>query len=157
MNRRVFVRRFAVAFAPIMAGCYPDYSAGSRLTIDEVTATESTDGYELTLVVENHNVRNNADADFHDVTVLGYGPDGALVCEKHIGTVSHEFDNNNGKSVTLECSKYPHQLTFTAEESPCEDDVIIDVAVYRPDSESWLYDRYQRECGEGLPPTPGDG
>lgn len=137
----------------VLAGC-PDYPAASRLALDNLAIQETDSGYVLDFVVENHNVRHNAEADFHDVSVVGYTKDGKVVCRKHIGNVTHEFDNNDGKPVALECSDFPHIITFTAAESPCEDDVIINIAVYNDQKDNWLVDRYSRECDEGLPPNP---
>lgn len=45
-------------------------------------------------------------------------------------------------------------LTYSAEETPCDEEIntIIDIAVYEGDH--WLSDRCTRECSEGLPPEP---
>lgn len=153
ISRRELLAGSTIGLGIILPGC-SDFPEGRRLTLDDLTVTEIDTGYRLEFVIENHNVRDDKEADFHNVTVVGYIESGELVCERDVGDISHKFDNNDGKPAALECSRYPHLITFSASESPCDDDVIIDIAVYDEDTDSWQLDMYSRECDEGLPPSP---
>jgi hypothetical protein len=75
-----------------------------------------------TLTVVNGSTTEGDRGTFHDVTVLGFA--GFIrVCEEGIGDLSPKFSINNGREVSLTCSRRPDLFTFEARESPCDENV----------------------------------
>lgn len=157
-NRRETLEITAGGLSALLAGCVTpvDYPNSRALTVSAISATESERGWRLNLTVSNSNTYGTHRADFHDVTVHVYSEAREPVCRKDIGTVSYTQDVNNGVDVTLSCDGFPHLVTFSAAESPCEETTRIDVLVYdrRVDGEYVWDGTYHRECNEGLPPQP---
>jgi len=112
----------------------------------------SNSGVSIELAVESYLQGRSAEwGTFTNVELLGYSEDGREVCKKRVGTIEPDIES----LLTIECDIIPAILTFRADQSPCDEDTYIGIAVYEssPDAENgWDVDN-QRECGEGLPPN----
>lgn len=158
MIRRRFLTVTGALWMGAAAGCVSpvDFGQVKRLTAHRITVSQTDEGWSVDVVVVNHNTFSEPAGDFHDVTVLGFNGE-QRVCSRHLGTVTRENDSiDTGHEVTMTCAERPTTITFEAAESPCDDDVVINVAVYSDSYDGWLVDRHHRKCNEGLPPQPGE-
>lgn len=153
-TRRRVLQAASLTITGSFAGCQGDFPRGRLLVMENVEVEHQDTTWKVNVTVENHNVAQNPSANFHNVSVLGYSADRTLVCQKDIGTISYENDNNNGKRVTLACQERPTVLTFRADESPCSEEFSLGIAAYNETIDSWRLGRYFRKCEEGLPPEP---
>lgn len=152
LTRRSIIIATAVGGISTLAGCFPENTPYRRLTARGINVDSREENPTLIVTVVNDNTIGDSEADFTNVSLLGYTNDGRLVCDQYIGRVSHEWTINNGTEVELECAEMPSVVTFDAAESPCDDNTGIDGARYDEEQEAWILDQ-PRECGEGLPPA----
>lgn len=157
-SRRTLLRSVGLGVLIPLAGCgNPDSTPMRMLTFREVRTSETDEGWLVSLDVVNRNEASDELGTFHNVELHGYGPSRTEVCSDEIGTVGPDRHQGNSISVEMLCSEFPTMLTYSAEESPCDDEVrtVIKVAVYE-DGDGWSLERNARECSEGLPPDLHD-
>lgn len=137
-----------------IAGCY-DYPRHRDLIFSGVRKVgRSGDAYVYEVTPKKSNSGGSDQWEtFHDVTLIGYDESGTEVCRENIGDIP-ESSTGSLDPVRVTCSTDPVMFTYAADESPCDDDTVIGVAVYRtdPNGDSYWWLDEQRECGEGLPP-----
>lgn len=155
---RVVLGLGAVAVLVVLAGCsYATHELQFR--VDSVES--STGGVDF-----EYEVRQPGDDDFtfHDVVVLGYGPNGTVVCEGHVGTVGSD-QVHHGR---LSCSGFPQVFALDAAESAADSDDRGDVRLplYRyagydgSDGHEWTFVRrretVERDGDVQFDPLPPD-
>lgn len=155
MHRRRVLEIAGTTATIALAGCgNPASGPVRKLTFQSVSVEENSGDVIASVDVANVNVASEELAKFHDVKVHGYTRNGTEVCSKAIGTVPGHRGSNNPVSVETQCSAFPSTLTFSADESPCDDDdvrTVLKIAVY-DEGNGWILGRHSRDCGEGLPP-----
>lgn len=154
MNRRRVMKSITLSLVLPLAGCQGDYPDGQTLSIQDISANSKNDRWNGEITIVNDNVSDDSSADFHNVTILGYGDGKEVLCRKTVGDVSYERDINNGQKATIVCPERPDMLTFKSDKGPCDEERFIEVAVYSTETDRWILGRHLRECGEGLPPNP---
>lgn len=150
--RRTVLGCFAGVFVPPLAGCqtahppptfkelviYP--STTSDATRPELEKQGSAWVVHVTLVNES-SIRTE-EGNFHDVRVVAYSRQGSQVCSKHVGEVTYENDSfSDGVTVRMECSSFPHEITATARETPCDETVEIQLLRYDEQEDYRVMDR----------------
>lgn len=156
VSRRKFVGGCGVVIISGLSGCgNPDAGPFRKLLFRDVSVQETGDDWLATFEIVNSSRARDEFTTFHDVRVHGYSRDQAEVGMKHLGTVSDEWHEGNRMPVEMTCTGFPTMFTFSAQESPCDDEVrtVLAIAVY-DDEHGWTHDRHSRDCGEGLPPEP---
>lgn len=156
MKRRAVLGTLAGSASAVFSGCgNPDGKPWRKLSFEDVELVETDDGWRLTFEIEKQHQASDDQEAFHDVRVHGYADDRSEVCTKRVGTVSGRHPGGDGLPVEITCSEPPTMLTYSAAESPCDEEVetILDIAIYR-EKHGWSLDRYSRDCDEGLPPEP---
>lgn len=153
VNRRRLIQAAGVVIAVSTAGC--DYPRHRDLTFSGVNVTEGSEDEYITEVTPKKSSSDDTDQwqTFHNVTVIGYAESGAEVCREELGDIPSS-EVGRLETVRMTCSEFPVLITYSAEESPCDSDTEIGVAVFRTGSEGesfWKLDE-KRQCGEGLPP-----
>lgn len=144
-----------VAGALTLTGCYgaSDYPRHRDLSFDGIRVVSSDPtGSVVRVTPEMSWAGDSKDwATFHDVRLIGYSDSNEVVCQERLGNM---VGRGPMEPIQLTCSEPPVMLTYAADESPCEEDTLIGVAVYRtdPDGESYWWLDGQRQCDEGLPP-----
>ena len=138
-----------------LSGCagpvdFPD----RRRLVAYVNATQAEKGWSVNVTVENDNTMRDAEATFHEVTIVVYSSEGKRICDREIGDVSYKRSVDNGATVNIDCPKRPKFVTFDAAESPCGERTSIGISVYQDQrDESGVWDTtFNRQCNEGLPP-----
>lgn len=157
LTRRHLCEVFGTSLAIGSAGCVSprESSRYKILAIQRTDAEDLDSGWQLTVTVDvGVNGFEGRAADFHDVVLLGYAADGSLACRRQIGDIETD-GGRNLVTVELTCSRLPDVLTFRAEESPCDEDTVINVYEYQgtpQDIGHYWSETSPRECNEGLPP-----
>lgn len=157
-RRQVLLATAGVGISTSLAGCgNPDSKPMRMLTFREVRTDKSDGDWLVSLQVVNKDEASDELGTFHAVEVHGYARDGEEVCSKSVGTVSTDRHQGNSIHVEMTCSGFPTMLTYSADESPCDEEVrtVIKIAVYDEEN-GWSLERHARECNEGLPPDPRD-
>lgn len=156
LPRRRLCNALGVSIAISIAGCVTptDFPRQRSLGIERIEVEKIDTGWRLTVTVVTGISRfEGAEADFHDVVLLGYD-DGSLACRRRIGDIRND-GGRNLVTVEMKCPSLPDVLTFRAEESPCDEDTVISIYEYRGTPEGgghhWFSTRV-RQCNEGLPP-----
>jgi hypothetical protein len=101
------------------------------------------------------------EADFHNVTVIGYSKTGTPVCRIELGNSS--YPGNLEAFETVECDAFPYLFAVTADEGPCKEGVFLEVCRWNGPDEYRrkkdpkgevvdYYETFERRCGEELPP-----
>lgn len=155
-QRRQVVRWLgAVAFV-LLPGCgQPERAPWRELSFGEIQVEETEDGWVVTFELQKQHQGPDELKAFHDVRVHGYDRSRTEVCSKKIGTITEPYHGGDGLSVELECSEFPTMLTYSAAESPCDEEINTELAVATYDeADGWKVVTY-RGCNEGLPPEPG--
>lgn len=155
-RRQVIASTVGIVITTGLSGCgYQNTTPVRMLTFREVRTEETKSGWRVSFAAINKNEASEELGTFHNVRVHGYDRDRNEVCSKAIGTVSSNRHTENAINVEMTCSAFPTMLTYSATESPCDDEVrtVIHIAVYE-DGDGWSLERSARECNEGLPPNP---
>jgi len=156
LRRRILLRSLFGSATALLAGCgNPNSNPRRELSFGEVNTQETDSEWLVSFeLVKKHQGPDDLTT-FHDVRVHGYARDQTEVCSKTIGTISDRNGGGNGNFVEMRCSTFPTMLTYSVDESICNDEIatIIDIALY-DEEDGWLSGRHSRECGEGLPPEP---
>lgn len=156
IRRREVIGIVGLGISALSAGCgNPDAEPYRMLLFREVSIQKTKNGWQASFEVVNNSQARDEFTTFHDVRVHGYSRERTEVCTKQIGTVSDEWTEHNRMSVEMNCGAFPMMLTFSAQESPCDEEVrtVLAIAVFDDDF-GWTHDRYARKCNEGLPPRP---
>lgn len=156
IHRRLLLSLIGAGMATSLAGCgQPEREPFRRLSFQtDVDAEETEDGWLVSVeLVKLHQGPDDLTT-FHDVRVHGYDHDRAEVCSKEIGTIADRYPGGNGIHVEIECSAFPTMLTYSAAESPCDEEINTELGVMvYDDDDGWELTTY-RDCKEGLPPEP---
>lgn len=155
VRRRDILAVLGTSAGALLAGCTePSKGPWRLLTFGNVQVDETDEGWLVTFELQKQYRARDELGTFHNVRVHGYAENRSEVCSKELGTIERNYSGGDGLPVEMECSAFPTMLTYSAEETPCDEEVntIIDIAVY--EDGRWLHDFYSRECGEGLPPEP---
>lgn len=155
VRRRTMLAYLGISAGTLLTGCTEQTREPWRmLTFGNVQVEEAEDGWLVTFELEKQYQAPDELGTFHDVRAHGYDENRSEVCMKEIGTITENYYGGNGLPVEMKCSASPTMLTYSAEESPCDEEIntIIDIAVY--EDARWLHDFYSRDCNEGLPPEP---
>lgn len=76
---------------------------------------------------------------------MEYSREGNEVCSEQVGAVTYEnASRRDGVTVRLECSAFPHEITAKARETPCDENVEIQILRY--DDERDGYRVMDRRC-----------
>jgi len=154
LRRRAFLGATSAIVSMGLAGCgNPNSAPVRKLSFREVNVEETDESWFVSFKITNTNEASDALAAFHDVEVHGYDRDRTEVCTEYVGMVSGDRHRGNGIPIEMMCSEFPTMITYSAAESPCDDDVrtVIKILIY-DDENGWHTASNSRECGEGLPP-----
>lgn len=160
MPRRHLLQAVGAAGISSLSGCGAwDFSRKRSLRAEEISIAQQQEEWQLTATVENKATGfDSSEGGFSNVTLVGYSKSGDTVCTESIGDVPSTGDGAT-RTVRTTCTTFPFTITFSADESVCEDDTEILVSIYQGRRESvghyWLADA-ERECDEGLPPSIPD-
>lgn len=155
-RRRTVLRYSGTSVLALLAGCgRPDRKPWRELTARDIQVEKIEDDWLVTFELVKLAQGPDDVEVFHDVRVHAYDRNRSEVCTKKLGTIAESYPGGNGLPVEMECTAPPTMLTYSAAESPCDEDVVttITISVY-DEEQGWSYDRYSRDCGEGLPPKP---
>ena len=158
MKRRVVLVGIALVGVS-HAGCSvtsPPRDNPDRLALYP-TVSETPTTWELTVEVRNV---NDWDRGFRDVTVLGYDETGQRVCTAEVG----DLDGDSGRrpTVTASCSSFPAIVTATAAQSPCDEDIAVEILYWvgtaeqrgtDPNENEIVWKSTVQQCNESLPPN----
>lgn len=155
IGRRAFLGSIAGYGVISSAGCVePQGDPWRELRFGHVEHEETADGWRVEYELVQESRTREEDRGFHNVRVHAYGPDRSEVGSKYLGHVIVLRPPGGGLSLSLTCSAAPTMLTYSADESPCDDvDTEIGIARYDDDEGQWMTG-YSRRCGEGLSPEP---
>lgn len=148
MHRRELLTGVA-ALTTSLAGC-ADYPPFKRVEIrDSIEVRREKSSWELdTKVFFESNVGR-----IHGVELIAYDADGYPTGEKVLGDLgSPGLHWTERIPVTVQCFRFPHVITFSVEDDLCNEEVPLDVDVFRWNGDSWAY-KQERSCGAGLPPA----
>lgn len=151
--RRRTVLKTALGLSVATAGCNKQNRDPVRTLTARDLAIESESSVQTaTLRVANQSSFRDERADFSGVRVHGFRSD-EEVGATDVGDVTYHDDVNDGIPVSFECTSFPDLVTFSADQSPCDEDVrtVIDIATYS-ERDGWCIGCYTRDCGDGLPP-----
>lgn len=156
MKRRILLKQCLSTITVLLAGCLDDTNVSSngyshlvlRLLVD-VTETESD--WQVNGTASGSSTVSNV---LHNVTVLGYSREGKLICQQDLG----DINGLDSREFELKCAEFPFLFTAKADETPCDDKVVIEVLSFagtRDGERVWQI--RTRRCEEGLPPAPLSG
>ena len=159
VRRRRLLATVGASLTVVTAGCegFPEPGGPWRqLTFGTIQVEEEENGWVVSFTLRKQHQGPEDLKAFHDVRVHGYDRNRTEVCSKRIGTIEDEYTGGSGLPVEMECSAFPTMLTYSAAESPCDENITttLSVAVY-DEEDGWLVVE-GRDCGEGLPPEPRD-
>lgn len=153
--RRRVLGGFVGTLVPSLAGCTPVHPPPRKRLIiyftDSETATNGVEKRDSTWVVDltlvNDFSSRTESGNFHDVRVVGYSREGNEVCSEQVGPVTYENASRRaGVTVRLECPAFPYEITTKARETPCDDNVEIQILRY--DDERDGYRVMDRGCSD---------
>lgn len=157
MKRRTAISTGLAAITAVTSGCGAyDFSAHRSLSVGRISVERSGSGWTLNATVKAaaNGFSDEEQEAFHDVVLLVYSNEWDLICSKPIGDIPG-ISHTELIQVTLSCPAFPHNLTLSATESPCDKNTVIQITTYEGRFENagrtWHADR-RRQCGEGLPP-----
>jgi len=154
LRRRTLLASILGSVTPLLAGCGVG-DPWRELSFHDVSTQETDERWQVSFgVVKQHEGPDDLTT-FHDVQVHAYAHDRTEVDSKAVGTISDRHGGGNGIPVEMACSAFPTMFTYSAAESPCDDNLqtLIRVVIY-DEEHGWKVRGHPRECGEGLPPEP---
>lgn len=147
ITRRELGRRVGVALPLVGSGCITyDYPSEREITFrgtEVIQAEAGSYSIEVTLLMSATG-RSETWRAFHNVTITAYSVDNSVVCSEQIGDLT---EPGQQQTVQLNCDGFPHTITVSADETPCDEDTFLSKAVYdgRRDG-ARVWDVTDQEC-----------
>jgi len=138
MNRRVSLRRrqfLGVGLAGVgaaLAGC-PKTSQRRKIDFSIVDVRETADNWRVQATVRTLDETGEG---FSNVSVVGAGSSGEVLCQQHIGAMSTDGQMEE-REVSFRCPERPSVLIPDSDASPCDDSTTIETREYDARSEIW--------------------
>jgi len=155
LSRRAYLGTFSIVVAAF-SGCGRGKEPLRRLKIGEITTQREGEKWNVTVELSTLRLGPDKYNTFQDVVVHCYAgtrSDLEEVGTKQIGDITKSHYPGNGMMIEIECSSFPSVITYSMDASKCNENEILTlffVSIYT--THGWLYDRYQRQCGDPLPP-----
>lgn len=157
LSRRSLIQGGSIVLSSGLAGCYTAHPPPTfkELVIYPSTTSDATrpelekrgSAWVVHVTLVNESSIRTEEGNFHDVRVVAYSRQGGQVCSKHVGEVTYENDSfSDGVTVRMECSSFPHEITATARETPCDE--TVEIQLLRYDDEQEDYRVMDRRCPE---------
>lgn len=152
VSRRSVAKWIGCSVIIPLSGCQGDFPSHRTLSTSGIQTEKINDEWRLNVTVVadlTGRYHNTGSTPFNDVVLLGFSRGGSQICDTRIGDIP-DTEMRYEEVVTLRCTELPHYLTFTAEETPCDEDTTIERLVYDPTEE--VYTHEARECDGPLVP-----